>query len=127
MNIPENVFGLSTCKSDEIPRNTRIFYKHEVTNFLDLYLPYLRQRGKSLLEISQICPEKYELDIPIFVKISDNTTWIQINKDALDLSCGLHIYQVKLIDQDTKSVEIYYFAYRILNDSRNKDYVYMNR
>jgi len=120
-----NRFVVTASDRAKVLSDVVVFNQSEIEYELKVHIDADKFNQLALLEISEGKSGK-TIDINRDVTIHKHHPWIDINKRALDLDPGQHIYKLEFLDIKIDETCEMFFAYIIQQDNPEKPYIYMD-
>ena len=112
--------------SSSVLYDVPVISSHEIPYFFYLHIPNYQKENK-VYELSDVSEIKTVIKYGKLLKQDKCRPWISIETRLLDMTVGLHVYQLSFVNTILNHVFNMYFAYNIQDSNLEKPYIYMNR
>lgn len=116
---------ITACNHSELPSYTNLYNKHEITNIVWVKLPDSMSLNCQLYDVIELIPNVNIVNFTQGITRECCKPWLQIKSNVLNLTSGLHIYELKFVDTSNDDIYVLYIGYQIQDDNPDKPYIYM--
>lgn len=121
-------YPVCTLIADSCVNNTKVLNKQTLNAFIYIEIPPKIAQNCALIGVSEIVPKFKRLEdyAETFIP-QDNYPWVRVQSDKLNVTPGMHVYDLEYVDTFSNATMSLYFAYILQDDDPEKLYIYMTR
>lgn len=120
-------YPVCSLLADEAIGNPQVLNKQTLSEYIYVSIrPHIAQNC-ALYDVCEVCPKFVPVDYHDFIIPEGHYPWVRVKSSKLNLSIGLHVYELKYVAVDSNATFSLYFAYILQDNEPDKPYIYMNR
>lgn len=120
-------YPVCSLLADEAISNPKVINKQTLNEYIYVSIPPHIACNCALYGVCEVCPKFVPLDYADFIILEGHHPWVRVKSNKLNLSIGLHVYELKYVDTSSNATFSLHFAYILQDNDPDKPYIYMDR